>query len=57
MLFVELAKVMYDWLWRSGRIGNMLEVGFGYFGKLVVERVNGRMENIAGTEGSNAWSG
>jgi hypothetical protein len=57
MLFVELAKVMYDWLWRSGRIGNMLEVGFGYFGKLVVERVNGRMENIAGTEGSNAWCG
>jgi hypothetical protein len=57
MLFVELAKVMYDWLWHGSRIDNMLEVGFGYFGKLVVERAKGRMENIAGTEGSIAWCG
>jgi hypothetical protein len=57
MLFVELAKILDDRLWHSGRIGNMPEVGLGCFGKLVVERVNDRMENIAGSEDPIAWCG
>jgi hypothetical protein len=48
MLFVELAKVEDDWLWRSGMTGNMPEVGFGYFGRLGLENVEGRTGNIAG---------
>jgi hypothetical protein len=57
MLFVELAKVVDDWLWRSGRIANMLEVGLDCFVKLVVERVKDRMENVAGSGGAIAWCG
>jgi hypothetical protein len=57
MLFVELAKVMDDLLWRSGRIGNMAEVGLSCFGKLVVERAKDRMKNIAGSERPIAWCG
>jgi hypothetical protein len=45
MLFVELAKAGDDWLWRSDRIGNKPELGFGCLGKFVVERVKGRMES------------
>jgi hypothetical protein len=41
-------KVEGDWLWRSGMIGNMPEVGFGYFGRLGLESAEGRMGNIAG---------
>jgi hypothetical protein len=44
-------KVVDDWLWCSGRIGKMLEVGLRCFGKLVVERAKDRMENIIGSEG------
>jgi hypothetical protein len=51
MLFVELAKVVDDWLWHSGGIDSMPEVGLAYFGKLVVERAQDRMENIAGSDG------
>jgi hypothetical protein len=36
-LFKELAKVAGDWLWRNGRIGSTLEVGFGYSGRVAVE--------------------
>jgi hypothetical protein len=54
---VELAKVMDDLLWRSGRIGNMAEVGLSCFGKLVVERAKDRMKNIAGSERPIAWCG
>jgi hypothetical protein len=57
MLFVELAKVVDDWLWRSGRIANMLEVGLDYFVKLVVERVKDRMDNVSGSRGVIAWCG
>jgi hypothetical protein len=57
MLFVELAKVVDDWLWCSGRIGNMLEAGLGCFGKLTVERVKDRMESIVVSEGPTAWCG
>jgi hypothetical protein len=48
MLFVKLAKVEDDWLWRSGMIGNMPEAGFGYFGRLGLENAEGRMGNIVG---------
>jgi hypothetical protein len=29
-------------------IGNMLEIGFGNFGMLVLDNAEGRMENVAG---------
>jgi hypothetical protein len=32
----------------------MIEVGLGYFGKLVVEKAKGTTGNIAGNEGSIA---
>jgi hypothetical protein len=57
MLFVELAKVVHNWLWRSGRIGNMPQVGLGCFGKLAAERAKDRMGNIASNEGPIAWCG
>jgi hypothetical protein len=47
-LFVELAKVVGDWLWHSGMIGNKPGLGLGCFGTLVVKSVKGRMESIAG---------
>jgi hypothetical protein len=34
-----------------------LEVGLGYFDKLVVKRAKDTMENIAGSEGPIAWCG
>jgi hypothetical protein len=55
MLFVELVKIADDWLWHSGRIGNMPDLG--YFGNLVVERAKDRIENIIGSEGPIAWCG
>jgi hypothetical protein len=57
MLSVELAKVDDDWLCHSGMTGNMLEVGFGYFGKLGLENMKGMMENIAGGAKLIAWCG
>jgi hypothetical protein len=57
MLFVELVKVVDDWLWRSGRIGNMPEVGHGYFGMLVVETAKDKMKNIVNSDGPIAWCG
>jgi hypothetical protein len=35
----------------------MLGVGLGCFGKLVMERVKDRIENIAGGEGPTTWCG
>jgi hypothetical protein len=32
----------------SGMIGNMPDVGFGYFGMLVLDNAGGRMGNAAG---------
>jgi hypothetical protein len=55
ILFVELANVVDDWLWRGGRVDNMVEVGFDYFGKLAVERARDRMGSIADGEGLIAW--
>jgi hypothetical protein len=57
MLSVKLAKVEGDWLWRSGMTSNMLEIGFGYFGRLWLESVEGRMGNIAGDVEPIAWCG
>jgi hypothetical protein len=57
MLFVELAKVVDDWLWRSRMIGNTLGLGLDYFGRLVLRNVNGKMENIAGGGEPIAWCG
>jgi hypothetical protein len=48
MLFVELAKVVVDWLWRSGMIGNKPGLGLGYFGRLVVGDAKGKMVSIVG---------
>jgi hypothetical protein len=50
-LFVELGKV------EDGRIGSMLEVGFGYFGSLVLEEAKDRKENIDDGEEPIAWCG
>jgi hypothetical protein len=55
MLFVELAKVMDDWLWHSGMIGNKPRLGLGCFGRLVVGNVKGMMENITGGGEPIAW--
>jgi hypothetical protein len=57
MLSVGMTKVEDDWLWRSGKIGNMPEVGFGYFGRLGLENTEGRMGNIAGDAEPIAWCG
>jgi hypothetical protein len=57
MLLVELMESVDHRLWRNGRIDNMPDVGLGYFGKLVVERANDRMENIADSEEPIAWCG
>jgi hypothetical protein len=47
MLSVELAEVEGGWLWCSGMIDSMSEVGLGYFGVFVVERVKDMMVSIA----------
>jgi hypothetical protein len=57
ILFVELVKVEDDWLWCSDMIGNKLELGLGYFRRLAVERVNGKIESIGGGGGPIAWYG
>jgi hypothetical protein len=54
-LFVELANVVDGWLWRGGRVDNMTKIGFGYFGKLAVERARDRMGSIVDGEVSIAW--
>jgi hypothetical protein len=57
MLFVELVNVKDDWLWRNDRIGNISEVGFGCFGKLVIEEAKDRMENIVDGAEPIVWCG
>jgi hypothetical protein len=54
---VELAKVEDGWWWSSAMIGNMPEVGFGYFGMLGLDNTEGRIGNIAGGMRSIAWCG
>jgi hypothetical protein len=57
MLSVELVKVEGDWLWHSGMTSNIPEVRFGYFGRLGLECMEGRMGNIAGDVEPIAWCG
>jgi hypothetical protein len=54
MLFEELTKVAGDYLWRNGRIGSMLEVGFRCSGRVAMEEPKDRMKNIAGGGGTIA---
>jgi hypothetical protein len=55
MLFVELAKAVSEWLWRSGKIDNKWEFDLDCFGGLVVERARGRTQNIDGEVEPIAW--
>jgi hypothetical protein len=55
MLSVELAEVGDGWLWCSGMIDSMPEVGLGCFGVFVVEKVKDRMVSIAGGWESTSW--
>jgi hypothetical protein len=55
MLFVELAKVVDDWLWHSGTIGNRPELELDYFYRLVVGNVKDKMESITGDGESIVW--
>jgi hypothetical protein len=57
MLFVELAKVMDDWLWRNGMISNCSGLGPDCFDRLVVENAKGKMESIASNGESIVWCG
>jgi hypothetical protein len=57
MLSIELEKVEGYWLWHSGMTDNMSEDGFSYFGRLWLESVEGRMENITGDVEPIAWCG
>jgi hypothetical protein len=54
---VELAEVEDDWYWRNGMVGNMLEIGSGYFGMLVLDKAGGRMVSVAGCVEPTAWCG
>jgi hypothetical protein len=55
LLSVELAEVGDGWLWCSGMIDSMPEVGLGCFGVFVVERMKDRMVGIAGGWEFTAW--
>jgi hypothetical protein len=46
-LFVELVEVEDGWWWRNGMIGNMLMIGLGNFGMLVLGNAEGRMGSFA----------
>jgi hypothetical protein len=56
-LIVELAEVEDGWYWCSGMAGNMLEIGYGYFGMLVLDNARGRMGSVAGCVEPTAWCG
>jgi hypothetical protein len=56
-LFVEPTKVVGDWLWYSGRIGNKLELALSCLGEFVAERANGRMVSIGGEAEPTALCG
>jgi hypothetical protein len=57
MLFVELVKIEDEWFWHSDMTGNKLEVGLGYFGRIVSEKAKGKMESIDGGEEPTTWYG
>jgi hypothetical protein len=54
---VELAEVGDGWCWHSGMAGNMLEIGSGYFGMLVLDDPGGRMGSVASCAEPTAWRG
>jgi hypothetical protein len=56
-LFVELVEVEDGSWWRSGMIGNMLEIGPGHFGVLVLDSEGGRMGSVASYVEPIAWCG
>jgi hypothetical protein len=56
-LFVRLVEVEDGWGWRSGMIGNMLAIGLGNFGMLVLDNAEGRMGGVAGYVEPIAWCG
>jgi hypothetical protein len=49
---VELVDIVDGWLWHKGKIDNMPEVVFGWFGRLLVKKR--RIRCIVGSEGSIA---
>jgi hypothetical protein len=55
VLFVELVKVEDGWLWHSGMISSMPEIGFGYLYKPVVKKSKDKMGDIIGGEEPIAW--
>jgi hypothetical protein len=55
MLSLELMEVGDDWLWCSGMIDNILEVGLGCFGVFVVGKGKDTTVSIAGGWDSTAW--
>jgi hypothetical protein len=57
MLPVGLAKAGDGWLWHSGMIGSMSEVGLGCFGVFKVEKARDMMVNITGGWESTALCG
>jgi hypothetical protein len=57
MLFVELVKVVDDWLWHSDMIDNRSGLGLDSFDRLVVENAKGKMQSIIGDGESIAWCG
>jgi hypothetical protein len=54
---VELAEVEDGWYWCNGMVGNMPEIGSGYFSMPVLDNVEGRMGSVAGCAGPTAWCG
>jgi hypothetical protein len=54
-LFVELVKVVGDWLVRNDRIGNKLELGLGYLGEFGMGRAKDKMESIDGEADPLLW--
>jgi hypothetical protein len=46
VLFVELMKVVDDWLWCSDRIDNKPKLGLGYLDSSTMGRMKGKIESI-----------
>jgi hypothetical protein len=57
MVFVEFVKAEGSLLWPSDRTGNKMELELGCFGRFVVGRAKGRMENTGCGAMANALCG
>jgi hypothetical protein len=57
MVFVEFMKVERSLSWPSDRTGNKMELELGCFGRFVVGRAKGRMENTSCGAMANAPCG